>query len=1056
MKILSLKALNINSLKGNISIDFEALTKQSALFAIVGPTGSGKSTILDIISCALYGRTARLKNPNDLISRQCGEAYCEVEFEVKGKRYRSSWAQRRAHKKHDGAFQSAKMELVDLSTDTIIPLKSREVPKKVEELSGLDFGRFTQSMLLAQGGFDAFLKADEKERSALLEKITGTQIYATISQKVFEKYRFYEQELSQQQTLIDAIEVLSSEDRIALEQNLHQVQEQKEQTQQDIQKLTNSLAWFQRHEELQNNLKEYTDGFALAQRLKEQHKDSFEKLHLAHQALALLPQATTLQQLQKSIEQTDAQHQNLTQEIKELYQNIQQHTIHHTQLQEQLKTQTKEYEKTQEKLKQTRKIATQQESIATQLAEYQNTILTMKHTLDTHVDTKTYKEQLDREYETTRKELEQYQEQSITLQEALKEAEASYKVYEEKTQKGMVLEDTLTQELTVVQKLLDSLQLYENQIHQKQLKQEQYTHIQTQLASLQEMIDVKYSYRHTLKKQIELLREKEAYEQLVQKYEAQRGYLKDGEPCFVCGATTHPFVDGSVQPPTTQTKALREQEELHLEDEEKLLRELEKELSKTQEHAKTLALEITTLQEQLLSIQKLFESYKQELDPQSKEGIQKQKQKILEQLQEIKEDRYKKELLLHERDKARERYQEHKELIQKKRNSIEHYKQKIQQSQAILEQEQKHADEQKRYDLLEEEKKALIDVEDLDLYEHTITTAYKALQTQVHETAVQLNGMRVELQEKQELQKELEDTLYKLKEQKIQHQKDFEAGLYERGFKDTIAFQHAVLPQDEIKALQIVCSKLEDEYHKMQTLQQQTQKELEEHMQQCPTEKTQEQLQIIMALQQQKADALQEEIGRIKKELELDTIHLQELQEKNTTLQQLQHHYSVWTKLNELIGSADGAKFKKFAQGVTLDQLIYLANEHLKTLSDRYKLTRNKEKLLELEIIDAYQGNVVRGVATLSGGESFIVSLALALALSELASQKISIDSLFLDEGFGTLDAQSLEIALDALNLLQNRGKMVGVISHVEALKERIPLQIKVVPHGDGTSSIHT
>ena len=97
---------------------------------------------------------------------------------------------------------------------------------------------------------------------------------------------------------------------------------------------------------------------------------------------------------------------------------------------------------------------------------------------------------------------------------------------------------------------------------------------------------------------------------------------------------------------------------------------------------------------------------------------------------------------------------------------------------------------------------------------------------------------------------------------------------------------------------------------------------------------------------------------------------------------------------------------------------------------------------------------MIRPVSTLSGGESFIVSLSLALGLSELASQQISIDSLFLDEGFGTLDEDSLETALNALNLLQSSGKMVGVISHVEALKERIPLQIKITPKGDGTSSI--
>ena len=171
-------------------------------------------------------------------------------------------------------------------------------------------------------------------------------------------------------------------------------------------------------------------------------------------------------------------------------------------------------------------------------------------------------------------------------------------------------------------------------------------------------------------------------------------------------------------------------------------------------------------------------------------------------------------------------------------------------------------------------------------------------------------------------------------------------------------------------------------------------------------------------------------------------------------LEKKKEAFKVWFKLIEIIGSASGDKFAKFAQGITLDQLIYLANKHLQILSLRYELQRSSDlsKLLEIEIIDGFQGDVVRPVSTLSGGESFIVSLSLALGLSALASQKISIDSLFLDEGFGTLDSDSLELALNALNQLQSSGKMVGVISHVEAFKERIPLQIKVEPKGDGTS----
>ncbi len=123
---------------------------------------------------------------------------------------------------------------------------------------------------------------------------------------------------------------------------------------------------------------------------------------------------------------------------------------------------------------------------------------------------------------------------------------------------------------------------------------------------------------------------------------------------------------------------------------------------------------------------------------------------------------------------------------------------------------------------------------------------------------------------------------------------------------------------------------------------------------------------------------------------------------------------------------------------------MHLANRQLLRLHARYQLARRKGGDLELDVLDTWQGDIARDTRTLSGGESFLVSLALALALSDLVSQHTRIDSLFLDEGFGTLDGETLEVALDALDQLNASGKMIGVISHVEALKERIPVQIRV------------
>ena len=212
MKILKVKSLNINSLKGEFEIDFRTFLNDNALFAITGPTGAGKSTILDIITCALYGRTPRLKQPNELMARHTGECLCEVEFEVKGVVYRSSWTQKRARKSADGKFQTAKMEISDVESSKVIKATLRDVPKYVEELSGLDFDRFIQSMMLAQGSFDAFLKAKEADRSTLLEKITGTQIYAKISKEIYHTYSASKSEIDYDKKNLDDTQLLEKEE----------------------------------------------------------------------------------------------------------------------------------------------------------------------------------------------------------------------------------------------------------------------------------------------------------------------------------------------------------------------------------------------------------------------------------------------------------------------------------------------------------------------------------------------------------------------------------------------------------------------------------------------------------------------------------------------------------------------------------------------------------------------------------------------------------------------------------------------------------------------------
>ena len=230
--------------------------------------------------------------------------------------------------------------------------------------------------------------------------------------------------------------------------------------------------------------------------------------------------------------------------------------------------------------------------------------------------------------------------------------------------------------------------------------------------------------------------------------------------------------------------------------------------------------------------------------------------------------------------------------------------------------------------------------------------------------------------------------------------------------------------------------------------------ELESELQKALTADTKEMLVPYLEEQGQALSLIQQQKGRINQVIADDDLlklkHIEVAQQIDNQKQETDR----FQKLSALIGSADGKKFSRFAQGLTLARLTELANRHLLRLSDRYSILKSPGKDLDLQIIDGYQADVVRPMSTLSGGESFLVSLALALGLSDLASRKVQINSLFIDEGFGTLDAETLDVAITALENLQASGKNIGIISHVEALKERIGTQIQLSREPGGTSRI--
>jgi exonuclease SbcC len=205
-----------------------------------------------------------------------------------------------------------------------------------------------------------------------------------------------------------------------------------------------------------------------------------------------------------------------------------------------------------------------------------------------------------------------------------------------------------------------------------------------------------------------------------------------------------------------------------------------------------------------------------------------------------------------------------------------------------------------------------------------------------------------------------------------------------------------------------------------------------------------------LAAQKQRLEALAEARSTRK----LDDEARAQRGEKDRALAALREKARRWQALDQLIGAADGKKFRMFAQSLTLDALLAYANAHLRDLVPRYRIRRVSGQDMELEIVDGQMGDEARGTNTLSGGETFLVSLALALALSSLAARDVRIDTVFIDEGFGSLDGRTLGVAVAALEALHASGRQVGIISHVEALSDRIGAQVRVERCGSGRSQI--
>jgi exonuclease SbcC len=1139
MKLRVLEIHNIASLEDAvIHFDLSPLADEP-IFLINGPTGAGKSTLLDAICLALYNQVPRLqgaaeknvgytekynakrgKNPNvvddklrtihlddprQLMRRGTAECFVHLTFDVNGHSYKASWGVKRVSGRADGNMSTADWALADLTTGEVV---NKDIAVKISNLVGLTFDQFCRTVLLAQGEFTKFLQSKTEEKSAILQKITGTDIYEKVGRYIGLHYNKMEGELRLLRQKKGDIKLLTEEEKTLHTEKMTELKAGVEQQQKEVALLKQQLDWLKRHSELQGQLETTQQNIEARQIAMNTEKYRRQQRDIEDYASTVEARAWLMSQ------------RNGEEKYKQLLQQEEELRSAFVQLDSNRVACERHLQELTDGLQDTIAAMSVMESDKVMLEGAQG-LLELLSQLD-KVEDNNEKERKAIDIEKGKEDT-----YNVKIKSAAEEKQKADNAVLAKTKeiatkneaKEALHPETVANEMQQVNRRQQYLARYLQVVSEWQSRQDKEASIQQEIDERKAKVQ---GYRN---KEVEL-RDKEAtakgrYDHDDELYEAfkeatgevfklTRRHLHKDDICPLCGEiitqnqVSDPDFDTLVKPKIEAYNASRQawvEAQAAVKANKGLIDECEKGIKKLQEQKEQQTAAVREQQDRV--VKGWIVIWPEDSLPVGNEvkpftdKIEAEQQKVIIHQQEVEEQQKTINALVdditklnREKDCLQKTQNEKSKIFDDANHGKELYKEKISQREKLLKdsidkvveyykrlnEKISYSDWQQQWQkspesvmsrlsqdadkytrLIEDRRKKETEQSQLNLalqsvreiHSH-ILAAQPSWQRESQPVAISPDRLQILWQKLQgsyttwsqdikHCTTDIDENKRRLSQYYLAHPVITDIRLTElsKMQAEVIAQLKAQHEDDN--------TQLTTENGKMKQLQEQWQQHIADKPAMADDE-TMERLHNQEQTLTLKIAADQTQMGALQRDLEKDSESRQDEAELQKKIEAEEEKFERWSMLYNYLGDNDGKKFRSVAQSFILRHLLDKANVYLRCFTDRYELT-NEPGTLVILAQDRLINQPPQFVKVLSGGETFMVSLSLALALSRLNSHIAGVDILFIDEGFGTLDENSLNSVMDTLSRLHEMGgRKVGIISHVEELETRIPTQIKVTP----------